>query len=170
MRLRRSAGRWGFGQDIDFQMWRRRSTGRLHGARGIGYRAAVRRGLIQMKLRKVFGIGFHKTGTTSLAEAMRMLGYRVTGPDWIHTSDIAGTVQRRALRRARKFDAVQDNPWPLLFRELDEAFPDSLFVLTVRETDEWLRSLLQHAGSESTPMRRWIYGVGSPVGHEDLYR
>ncbi len=123
-----------------------------------------------MKLRKVFGIGFHKTGTTSLAEAMRMLGYRVTGPDWIHTSDIAGTVQRRALRRARKFDAVQDNPWPLLFRELDEAFPDSLFVLTVRETDEWLRSLLQHAGSESTPMRRWIYGVGSPVGHEDLYR
>ena len=29
---------------------------------------------------KVFGIGFHKTATTSLAKALSYLGYRVTGP------------------------------------------------------------------------------------------
>jgi hypothetical protein len=30
---------------------------------------------------KVFGIGFHKTATTSLAKALSYLGYRVTGPN-----------------------------------------------------------------------------------------
>src|SRR5215472_9937783 len=32
---------------------------------------------------KVFGIGFHKTATTSLAKALSYLGYRVTGPNWV---------------------------------------------------------------------------------------
>jgi UDP-N-acetylmuramate-alanine ligase len=39
---------------------------------------------------KVFCIGFHKTGTTSLAVALKTLGYRVTGPNGVHDPDIAG--------------------------------------------------------------------------------
>ncbi len=119
---------------------------------------------------KVFGIGFHKTGTTSLARALRVLGYRVAGPFGVHDDAIAATAVARAISIAAEWDAVQDNPWPLVYRELDEAYPGSKFILTVRDTDRWLASIMQHFGGETTPMREWIYGVGDPIGHEEIYR
>ena len=119
---------------------------------------------------KVFGIGFHKTGTTSLAAALRILGYRVAGPFGVHDEDIGAVAVDRAIATAADWDAVQDNPWPIVFRELDAAYPGSKFILTVRDTDRWLASVVQHFGGKSTPMRRWIYGPGDPAGNEDVYR
>jgi hypothetical protein len=118
---------------------------------------------------KVFGIGFHKTATTSLAAALTTLGYRVTGPDWVSEPDIEHRAHDLAIEAAERFDGFQDNPWPLLYRDLDQRFPGSRFVLTVRETEPWIRSVVRHFGTGETPMRRWIYGFGSPVGHEDVY-
>lgn len=120
-------------------------------------------------LRKVFCIGFHKTGTKSIARALEALGYRVTGPNGISDPEIATNAVPMALRLAMQFDAFQDNPWPLLFREMDEAFPRSQFILTVRPTEEWIESALAHFGDKETPMRRWIYGYGCPRGHEATY-
>ncbi len=123
-----------------------------------------------MGRQKAFGIGFHKTGTTTLSRALRILGYEVAGPFGVQDESIADTALERALATAADYDAVQDNPWPLLYGELDEAFPDSKFILTVRDTDRWLASVVNHFGGKSTPMRRWIYGPGDPVGNEALYR
>lgn len=123
-----------------------------------------------MKSPKVFGIGFHKTGTTTLASALRILGYRVTGTFGVHEADIALNAVDQALRIARDWDAVQDNPWPIVYRDLDRAYPGSKFVLTTRETDEWFASVLRHFGGQSTPMREWIYGVGDPVDNEAIYK
>jgi hypothetical protein len=81
---------------------------------------------------KVFGIGFHKTGTTSLARALTYLGYRFTGPNGLAKPNIAKDVYQMAYSLATEFDPFQDNPWPLLYRELDERFPCSKFVLTIR--------------------------------------
>lgn len=122
-----------------------------------------------MKQPKVFGIGFHKTGTTSLAAALSELGYRVTGPDWVDEPRIGERVRELAFAAVERFDAFQDNPWPLLYPELDERYPGSRFVLTLRDTEAWISSLKRHFGTGETPMRRWIYGHGSPVGHEDVY-
>jgi len=122
-----------------------------------------------MKRPKVFGIGFHKTGTTSLAAALKLMGYRVTGPNDVDNPDIERDVHQLTARLVKRFDAFQDNPWPIVFRELDRDYPGSKFVLTVRPTDKWLASVLQHFGEKSTPMREWIYGIGSPKGHEDVY-
>lgn len=118
---------------------------------------------------KVFGIGFHKTGTTSLARALTLLGYRVTGPNGVNDPKIAENVYDLAYREAERHDAVQDNPWPLLYKELDQWFPGSKFVLTVRPTDEWIRSQVRHFKTATTPMRTWIYGVGCPEGNEKIY-
>lgn len=121
---------------------------------------------------KVFGIGFHKTGTTSLRLALEELGYRVTGPNGVHRrgmdTPMALAIAHEMLPR---YDAFQDNPWANLFREMDREVPGSRFVLTVRSEDAWLRSVVGHFGPRSTPMREWIYGagLGSPVGNEDLY-
>ncbi len=123
-----------------------------------------------MGRQKVFGIGFHKTGTTTLSAALRILGYRVAGPFGVHDDDIATTALPRALETASQFDAVQDNPWPLLYKELDAEFPGSKFILTVRDTDRWLASVVNHFGGKSTPMRSWIYGPGDPTGNQDVYR
>ena len=121
------------------------------------------------KISKVFGIGFHKTGTKSLGEALRLLGYRVCGPMWTREPDVAETVHERALEAARHYDAFQDNPWPMLYREMDRAFPGSRFILTECPTLEWIDRTERYFGSEETPMRRWIYGAGSPVGHRERY-
>ena len=118
---------------------------------------------------KVFGIGFHKTGTTSLAKALTYLGYRVTGPNGVGDPDIAKNVYAMAFNLVKKFDAFQDNPWPILYRELDANFSGSKFVLTVRSTNGWIKSIENHFGEEDTPMRKWIYGVGHPKGNEAIY-
>jgi hypothetical protein len=118
---------------------------------------------------KIFGIGFHKTGTTSLGLALEELGYRVCGKLGVHHAKIASQALDFACARLDDYDAFQDNPWPLLYRELDARCPGSRFILTIRPSDRWVQSICSHFGDTSTPMREWIYGVGSPLGNEDAY-
>jgi len=118
---------------------------------------------------KIFCIGFHKTGTTSLAVALKMLGYRVTGPNGVRDPDIAGNALKMAHDLVPKYDAFQDNPWPILFKELDRAYPGGRFILTLRDPQSWIKSQVRHFGRMETPMRRWIYGVGCPEGNEEVY-
>ena len=122
-----------------------------------------------MKGAKVFGVGFHKTGTTSLAKALTLLGYKVTGPNRVSDPLISQNVYEIAFDLVEKFDAFQDNPWPIIFKELDEKYPGSKFILTLRPSGEWIRSVARHFGAAETPMRKWIYGVGSPKGNEEIY-
>lgn len=126
-------------------------------------------GVVEGLRRRVFCVGFHRTGTKSLATALGILGYRVAGPFGMRDPDIAGTALPRALEIAREHDAFQDNPWAVLYRELDLRFPGSRFVLTVRESDRWIDSVVRGFGADSTPMREWIYGAGSPLGNEAAY-
>lgn len=120
---------------------------------------------------KVFGIGFHKTATSSLAEALKVLGYRVTGPNGAQDPDIAETLGPLTRDLSARYDAFQDNPWPLVYAEMDRLHPGSRFVLTVRDPDRWIASVVRHFGDRSTPMREMIYGPGkgAPLGHEAHY-
>jgi hypothetical protein len=122
-----------------------------------------------MKKNKVFGIGFHKTGTTSLAEALKILGYSVTGPNGVNDNNISRNVLPMVMKLATEYDAFQDNPWPIVFREMDVAFPESKFILTIRDTDKWIESVCRHFGNDETPMRKYIYGKGAPLGNEKTY-
>lgn len=118
---------------------------------------------------KVIGVGMHKTGTKSLADALRALDYRVTGPFGVDDRNIARNAPRKALEILRHHDAAQDNPWPFLYREIDRAHPGSKFILTYRDPEAWIDSVVRHFGGKSTPMREWIYGVGDPRGNERRY-
>ena len=122
-----------------------------------------------MQSEKVFGIGFHKTGTTSLELALGQLGYRVTGPNLVHSRMPSAQLWEKLKDLIDKFDAFQDNPWPIFFRELYAYRPESKFILTIRPTSEWIRSAVDFFGPNSTPMRERIYGFGSPLGHESEY-
>lgn len=120
---------------------------------------------------KVFGIGFQKTGTKSLATALRRLGYRVTGPNAFLNPRIGEIYKSLTAELSAQYDGFQDNPWPLVYREMDRQWPDARFILTLRDPDSWIRSQKTHFAKGSTPMRELIYGVGAgnPNGNEDLY-
>jgi len=126
---------------------------------------------------KVFGVGFQKTGTSSLDAAFRILGYRtdkgvfINAPGKKSSLRIAppltrASVLKRVLTIAQEKEAFSDNPWPLLYHELDCLFPDSRFVLTVREPGAWLASLVRHFGDAQSDMLEWIYGCRSVRGNE----
>lgn len=118
---------------------------------------------------KVFCIGFHKTGTSSLGVALEKLGYRVKGASYTKNPNISQNVYDLAYELVEQYDAFQDNPWPIIYKELDKKYPGSKFILTLRDSDSWIKSQVRHFGVKETPMRKWIYGVGCPEGNEKIY-
>ena len=120
---------------------------------------------------KIFCIGFHKTGTTSLYAALTQLGFRVSGAvafDWT-AEEIATKGAQHCIDRMEKFDAAEDMPWPHFFRELDEAYPGSKFILTLRDADAWFQSLDDHFGDQATELNAFAYGrdFARAHGHKD---
>lgn len=118
---------------------------------------------------KVFCIGFHKTGTTSLERALEYLGYRVIGRKRLKGLHSHAELLAACCDLVPRYNAFQDNPWPLFYRELDKKFPGSKFILTVRPPEAWLRSQVKHFGAKMSRMRQWIYGKGCPDGNEAIY-
>ncbi len=82
---------------------------------------------------------------------------------------ISRNVFRIASELVPRFDAFQDNPWPVINKFLDDTYPESKFILTIRPAESWISSVIRYFGNEYTPMRKWIYGVGSPIGNEKIY-
>lgn len=127
---------------------------------------------------KVFCIGFHKTGTSSLAKALDLLNFRVCRrmgmlQDHLTKKNIPEQLKKGELdeifEAVREFDAFSDNPWAILFKELDKKFPNSKFILSTRDENNWLKSVLNYFKDYETEIRAIIYGAASPIGNEELY-
>lgn len=110
-----------------------------------------------------------RTGTTTLGEILLILGYNVVATVPNLAEYLMKGDKEYVLRFAEKFDAFQDLPWIFLYKELDQKFPGSKFILTSRNEESWITSMVSHFGQTDTPMRRWAYGNGCPVGNEELY-
>jgi hypothetical protein len=94
---------------------------------------------------KIFGIGLSRTGTTSLNSALVKLGYRSL--HWPHDSvtrrELIGYFageQPFALTVAEDYDAITDTPAAAAYRELSALYPESRFILTLRDRRGWLNS------------------------------
>lgn len=125
-------------------------------------------------MRKVFCIGFQKTGTSSLAKALGILGYSVGGYyDFRHLAKKENLTEaeliKAAIETAKRYDAVQDTPYPPYFRELDKAFPGSKFILVTRDPEQWLKSAVTDFANYENQIHQVIYGVPYPIGHEDAF-
>lgn len=100
--------------------------------------------------RKVFIIGYNKTGTTSLKHLFQRWGFKVGNEAVGHilTEDwLMHQRTDRILKYVAMSQVFQDKPFSTdgLFKVLDEAFPDALFILTVRENEDvWYNSWVQH--------------------------
>jgi DNA polymerase III delta prime subunit len=98
---------------------------------------------------KVFVIGFNKTGTTTLKKILEVFGFKignqiaaeVLGIEWGQTGDV-----RKIINYCYTAEAFQDSPFSRanLYKELDKAFPNSKFILTVRDDEnQWFKSLVK---------------------------
>ena len=98
-----------------------------------------------VKATKVVGIGLPKTGTTTLGYCFRRFGFKHHTFDM----DLAYQVKRKNLapviEKAAKFETFEDWPWFEIYRELDQTFPNSKFILTLRkDTETYVASLKRH--------------------------
>lgn len=114
---------------------------------------------------KIFCVGRNKTGTTSLAAALRGLGIAVGNQALAErlAGDWAVRDFRRLFRYCHTAQAFQDVPfsWPFTYQALDQRFPGSKFILTVRHSaDEWYDSL--------TRFHAVLFGKGRVPTTEDL--
>lgn len=93
--------------------------------------------------RKVFGIGLSRTATTSLATALETLGYA--------TAHWSNPLTDRILDDddLHLFDAFADTPVCVAFERHYFQFPDSRFIYTTRDSEDWERSWLEYV------QRRW---------------
>jgi hypothetical protein len=116
---------------------------------------------------RIFGIGLHKTATSSLHAALEILGYEsfhwnppeharaiwreINYPPWY-----SPTLER--------YYALSDLPIPLLYPKLDRAYPGSKFILTIRDEGKWLTSVEQHFAKQ-----RPTEDTFTNIIHERLY-
>lgn len=121
---------------------------------------------------RIFGIGMMKTATTSLDRALKILGFdsaHFKNPLW------ARNVWEEVLKFGRsptleKSYAISDNPIPLLYKQLDKAYPGSKFILTVRNERDWVRSVRDHWNPDLNPFRwEWDTDAFSHRLHQEVY-
>lgn len=121
---------------------------------------------------RVWGIGMHKTATTSLHHAFGILG--IKSAHW-QTAPWAKRVWREVTQNGQsaaleRFYAACDLPIPLIYQQLDKAYPGSKFVLTVRDEWKWLKSVANHWRHDSNPFRcQWDSDVFTHRVHNLLY-
>jgi len=93
---------------------------------------------------KIFGIGLSRTGTKSLTKALNLLGLNV-----VHYP-IDEQTCNELLRGKCDFsiledlDGITDITVAPFFAQLDKMYPNSKFILTIRDKERWLKGLERH--------------------------
>jgi glycosyltransferase involved in cell wall biosynthesis len=132
---------------------------------------------------KVFVVSLHRSATQSTGQFLQAAGMRichwparVDGVDY--QSQVVGieTSRRKIVRILgpvfEAFDAFDDVPLPVLYKELDAAYPDARFIAVYRDPFEWVRSVRRHCrGRKLDPYERvqyWRYLEGKPESLDDV--
>jgi hypothetical protein len=127
---------------------------------------------------KVFGIGWSKTGTTTLGSALQTLGFNPQ-----HNNYDTDLIKAVGNKEWDKVWQVTDNvesmvewPCPLIYRQLAERYPSAKFVLTTRCYVKRFESYCKHVDRYPpvTPdvdeARIIQYGVSDPENHANKIR
>jgi hypothetical protein len=125
---------------------------------------------------KVIGIGFHKTGTTTLGTCLKKLGYNHISVNrqafYLYQSSKIDAL----LTLMEYYDSFDDWPWPLIYREAYKRFPNAKFILTTRLNEEvWFNSLSnhvehrRHTRNKNFAYRKYIYGYYLPWKNKNAH-
>ncbi len=114
---------------------------------------------------KVIGVGLNKTATKSLAHCLKSMGYQ----NQSYSIDAFALYQESnwpaLFALMDSHDSFEDWPWPLMFKEIDQQYPDARFILTTRKSPQsWYRSLCKMAVRMGplNDFEKYIYGHAMP--------
>ena len=123
---------------------------------------------------KILGLGMPRTGTASLCEALRILGYNAIhhAPERI---DLDTVNDETFIGLYDDVDAVLDMPAAYFANEISS----ERYILTVRDTDQWWESIKHHTNKIRTSsniahvrytdrLHQLVFGTAEP--HEFLWR
>lgn len=104
--------------------------------------------IINKTYNKIFCIGFNKTGTTSLEKTLLTLGFEMGDQRFAETisTDVSQGCYDKLVKLCQSAEAFQDVPFMFrdVYKFLDQEFPNSKFILTVRNNkEEWFDSLVR---------------------------
>ena len=86
---------------------------------------------------KVFCVGTWKTGTTSIYQSLTILGYRTGRLLRGGNKPKCGWIE---YIKKSNYDAFTDDPISFLYKELDGMYPNSKFILTIRDKESYIKS------------------------------
>ena len=122
---------------------------------------------------KVICAGLMKTGTKSLAKALRELGFSVYDVEE-HVSFhlqpwcaiLGEDKEPDFLSMYRDVDAVTDVPANIFYEEILKAFPDAKVILSERDSEDvwlasWIKQLEQKLRMEREPLRVLLFALSS---------
>ena len=124
---------------------------------------------------KVICAGIGKTGTKSIAKALRHLGFTVF--DWEeqifdfldHWFDVFQNGAMPDVKRVyENADAVVDIPGNFFWEEILEAFPDCKVILSERDEDSWVKSMVNQLETVEAVKSRTM-GMLSPTMRKMYY-
>ncbi|MDB2481611.1 hypothetical protein N9W84_00425 [bacterium] len=97
---------------------------------------------------KVFCIGHNKTGTTSIGKMLSDFGYNVAPQrpfEDFYIKDLALKNKPSLFDLIEKYDAFQDIPFSKsdYYLKIYEKYPNSKYILTIRDSKEWFASLIR---------------------------
>jgi len=121
---------------------------------------------------KVLGIGLPRTGTASLAAALTQLGYKsqhAAGnryPPQVHDCQV-----EFGMDHFRRFDDLEAIVECEYWRWLILAYPDAKCILTVRDPNDWYRSIAAHIDAIHNRERKdcWSEIEEADRSHERLF-
>jgi activator of HSP90 ATPase len=100
----------------------------------------------------IYGIGLPRTGSTTLAEALRILGYR--------GSNFCSLTFSINIESNEQF-SIDNSYYKVLSELIIDAEKDDLFILTTRKDVSWKRSIKSFNVSDNIPL---------PTVYEDTVR
>ena len=124
---------------------------------------------------KIICAGYGKTGTKSIAKALRHLGFTVF--DWEeqtldfvdHWVDVFQNGAEPDVKRVyQNADACTDFPGGFFFEEILDAFPDCKVILSEREEDSWIESLVRQLNAVAAARSEFV-SMLSPTASKMAY-
>lgn len=120
---------------------------------------------------RIFGVGLHKTSTSSLHSAFKLLGFdsfhwESNKKSWDIWAEMTTLDRSPTLER---YYALCDLPIPMLYKQLDSTYPGSKFILTVRDETKWLKSIQGLWNPKINPWYDWDKQPFSHQIHKALY-
>lgn len=118
---------------------------------------------------KIFCLSSQRTGTTSVGQFFKMLGYPVAdwkcsfGQAWSqkwYNGDFEAIFNDPLFKKNQVFE---DDPWwlPEFYKVLYHRFPKAKFILFTRPAADWFDSIINHSGGKTT---------GNTLRHSKVYR